>query len=201
MTPIFKIKPYLIIILLGAVFACSAPFLHMLYPDTNPDIEQLKTKVRNKEISRAEYYVQKEQFTFFGYDTKRKFWYVIGQPLATLYFSLMLLYASTYVPLDSLKRIFRIATFIGISISSFFITWVFWYRADFPVTAYYISIGVISLLSAYVSYLLIVFRNGLLAKIRLLTSFIVIKGRSHVPKENEKAYVRDYIETFKKLVR
>jgi len=172
----------------------------MLYPNTNPDITQLKAKYRNKEISKAEYYVQREQFTFFGYETKKRFWYAIGKPIAILYFSLMLLYASTHIVLDDLKRMFRITTFIGISISSFFIVWTFWPRGDFPITAYYTSIGVIATLSAYTSYLLIVFRNSLVKKIRLLTSFIIDSRQSYVPKEKEKEYTRDYLETFEKLV-
>ncbi|MEM9687220.1 MAG: hypothetical protein AAF934_09915 [Bacteroidota bacterium] len=200
-TPIFKIKLSFILIVLGAVFACTAPFLHIFYPKTNPDIEQLKTKVRNNEISRAEYYIQKKPYTFFGYNTKMKFWYAIGKPIALLYFSLMLLYiSSTYVVLDDLKRILGIITFIGISISFYFIVWVFWFRGDFPVLAYYISIGIIAVLSAYASYLLIVFRNSLVHKIRLLTAFIVGKGSTYVPQKDKKAYVRDYMETFKKLV-
>ena len=195
-----KFKLSLIVIVLGAVFACSAPFLHMLYPKTNPDIEHLKEKLKNDEISKAEYRVQRKPFAYFGYDTKKKFWYAIGQPLTILYLSLMLLYATTYIGFNELKRALRVITFISASVSFYFITWVFWFRGDFPATAYYISIGVIALLSAYASYLLIVFRASLLSRIKLLTSFIIGKGQSHVPKENEKAYVRDYLETFEKLV-
>ena len=196
-----KIKLSLIVIVLGAVFACSAPFLHMLYPNTNPDIAQLRTKLENKEISRVEYAVQRQQFTYFGYDTKTKFWYAIGQPLFVLYFSLIVLYATTYIVFDELKRALRVIAFIGTSISFFFIVWVFWLRRDFPVTAYYASMIIISVLSAYASYLLIVFRKSLLTRIKILTSFIVGKGSSYVPKEDEEAYVRDYLKTFKKLLK
>ena len=80
-----KFKLSLIIITLGAVFACTAPFLHMLYSKTNPDIERLKEKLKNDEISTAEYKVQRKPFAYFGYDTKKKFWYAIGQPIAILY--------------------------------------------------------------------------------------------------------------------
>ncbi|MEM9687258.1 MAG: hypothetical protein AAF934_10105 [Bacteroidota bacterium] len=172
----------------------------MLYPKTDPNIEQLREKLESGEISRAEFKIQKKPYTFFGYETKKRFWYAIGQPLTILYFSLMLLYTSTYIVFKELKILLRIATFIGASISFYFIVWTFWYRGDFPLKAYYISIGIISLLSAYVSYLLIVFRDTLLVKIKILTSFIVEKGRSHVPKENEEAYVSDYLETLEKLI-
>ena len=173
----------------------------MLYPKTNPNIEQLKEKYRNKEFSKAEYYVQRESFTFFGYSTKRKFWYAIGKPISTLYFLLILFYATTYIGFKELKAALRVITFMGTSISFYFIVWAFWHREDFPLKAYYISIGVISVLSAYASYLLIVFRDSLLAKIKILTSFIVNKGSTYISKEDEEAYVRDYLKTFKKVIK
>ena len=110
------------------------------------------------------------------------------------------MYASFYVNEKKLQNTFKGISILGVYISTYFLVWAFWYRADFPEYMYYICIGIIAVLSTYLSYQLISSRNSILDKIRLLTNHIVFKGKSHVPVEKRKDYVKDYVETFNEIV-
>lgn len=190
-----------LILFLGALLACTAPFVHMIYPNTkNVELEYARKRYKSKEINREEFIQQKIKATYFGYDNTRKFWYSIGKPLAMLYFSFLLMYASFYINEKQLKTAIRLGSFIAVLVSSYFITWAFWYRADFDKNLYFTSIGFISILSTITSYILISHRNSIIKKIRILTNHIVLKGKSHVPRENKENYIRDYIETFNKIL-
>jgi hypothetical protein len=196
-----KIKIVSVIIIIGAVLACSAPFAHMFYPNTkNIELSKVKKEYKEKKIDRTTYINLKRDVTYFGYQNIRKFLYAIGKPISMLYFALLLLYSSFYIGEKQIKSIIRFGAILGVLVSFYFIVWAFWYRADFPVLWYYITIGVISISSTVMSYGLIKSRNSILSKIRLLTNHIVIKGKRHVPDENKKEYIKDYLETFNKLI-
>ncbi|MCD8412407.1 MULTISPECIES: hypothetical protein [Tenacibaculum] len=196
-----RIKISAIILVIGAVLACSAPFIHMIFPNTkNTELEQIKKDYKKGRFDREEYIIRKKEVTYFGYENLRKFWYSTGKPITMLYFSIMILYASFYINVKEIKKSLKITSILGVLISFYFIIWAFWYRADFPKELYYLVIGVVSILSTIVSYNIIKSRNQILNKIKLLTNHIVFKGKKHVPKENKKEYVKDYLETFNKLV-
>ncbi|PKH49512.1 hypothetical protein CXF68_01880 [Tenacibaculum sp. Bg11-29] len=196
-----KVKISAAILVIGAVLACSAPFVHIMFPNTkNTQLEQVKKDYKLGKLERKEYITRKREVTYFGYTNLRKFWYSTGKPISMLYFSILILYSSFYINVKEIKNALRIASTLAILISFYFIIWAFWYRADFPEELYYLVIGIVSILSTVVSYNMIKSRNQILNKIKLLTNHIVLKGKNHVPNENKKEYVKDYLKTFEKLV-
>ncbi|CAL2108221.1 conserved membrane hypothetical protein [Tenacibaculum sp. 190524A02b] len=194
-----KFLPFILFI--GAVLACSAPFVHMIYPNkTNTELSLVKKQYKEGKLSRGEYIQKKKEVTYFGYQNKRKLWYSIGKPISMLYFSLLLMYSSFYVTEKQFKISFKFGAITGVLVSFYFIIWAFWYRADFPESLYYIAIGVVSALSTAVSYFSIQARNNIIKKIKLLTNHIVVKGKRHVSTEHRKDYINDYLETFNKVI-
>lgn len=196
-----NIKVVPLILFMGAILACSAPFIHIFYPNTkNVRLEEVKKKYKEKELTREQYIEQRIAVTYFGYQNMRKFWYSIGKPLSMVYFSFLLMYSSFYINEKQLKKAIQLGSFMAALVSTYFIIWAFWYRADFEEHLYFIAIGIISILSTATSFRIIKQRNSILDKIRILTNHIVFKGKKHVPQENKKEYVKDYLETFNKIV-
>lgn len=149
------IKIYSILLFIGVVFSCSAPFIHMFYKNTiNKPLIELKKEYKAKKIERAEYILKKSKITYFGYTNKRKFWYAIGKPIAMLFFSLILLYASAHIKTKEVKKNIQICFLLCSSTSFYFLIWAFWYRADFPEYLYYIAIGFCSVISSIIIYLI-----------------------------------------------
>lgn len=194
------IKLYSIVFFIGAVLSCTAPFIHIFYPNkANLPLQALKKEYKAQKITRAVYILKKQELTYFGYDNKTKFWYAIGKPIAMLYFSIALLYASFYIGHKTIRTNIRIVAISASLISFYFIIWAFWYRADLPKTLYYTAIGIISILATTATYGILKSRNKLVKKIQLLTAHIVFKGKKHVAPENKEGYTVDYMRTFKKL--
>ncbi len=199
-----KLKTISIIIVLGAILAGTAPFIHMFFPKESTEIINLKKSYKQDQINKETYSIQlkalKEKQKFIGFPNQRTFWYNMGKPITLLYFSLLLMGIYPFIGEEYLRKAIQFSAVILGFVSFYFITWVLWDRNDFPKTAYYMAMGIIAVLSTFLAIFLINHRKSLLSKIRLLTSFIVLKGKSHVPEENKKAYVKDYLKTFKKLV-
>lgn len=191
-----------ILLIIGAVLACSAPFVHKVLDNSkNTSLQKVRKEYKSGIIDRVTFIIKKREVTYFGYTTPRKFWYAIGKPITMLYFSFILMYASFFIGDVSLKKTFKNISILGVFISFYFLIWAFWYMGDFPEYLYFLSIGFVSILSTVFSYRLIASRNHILEKIRLLTGHIVIKGKKHVPDENRKEYVKDYLETFNKITK
>jgi len=179
--------------------------MHMFFPKNSKEIVNLKKSYKQDQISKETYTDQlkilKEKQKFIGFPNQRTFWYNMGKPITLLYFSLLLIGIYPFLSDKYLRRAVKFSAIIMGFVSFFFIIWVLWDRNDLPKTAYYIAMGIIAILSTFLAISLINHRNSLLARIRLLTSFIVLKGKLYVSKKNEEAYFRAYMETFRKLIK
>ena len=137
------------------VFCCTAPFIHILLDKKSPQFDLLDAQLESKELTQANYEAAVEQLKesekYFGFTNKRKFWYAIGKPIAMTYVSFMLLFLSGYVNDPKVSGIANISGILFFSISMYFVVWTFWDRQDFPATAYFVSIGVISIASTFLA--------------------------------------------------
>ncbi len=194
-----------IILILGAVFACTAPFIHILYPKTHPKFDIFDLQVQNQQISQEEYKTLvenlKNEEAFFGFKNKRLFWFVAGKPFAMFYFALLLIYVYPFISLDSdIKKAVRFSAILFTFISSYFIVWTLWYRGDFPQVTYYIAIGFVSILSTVVSMGLINHNRSMLKNIHSLLSFIVVDIKSkYISAEDKRSFIEDYTDEIEKL--
>lgn len=145
-----KFLKYILIFIIS-LFFLSAPMIHMFTSDKSSSVYlQAKKKYKKGDISKSEYEIIRKKNTYFGYKTKRMLWYAIGMPLLLSYVSIMLMFSSTKLKEDSLKKTIGLIAFCSMLVSFYFLIWAFWYRADFPISWYYICIGVLSLGSAFI---------------------------------------------------
>lgn len=191
-----------ILLIIGAVFACTAPFVHKITNSTkNIALEKIRKEYKEGKFNREVFIQKKRSVTYFGYSTLENFWYAIGKPITMLYFALLLMYASCFIKDTQFQKTFRGISLLGVFISFYFLIWAFWYRADFPKNMYFFAIGVVSILSTFFSYKLIASQINIIEIIHLLTNHIVFKGKKHVPDEKKGEYVKDYLKTFDKMMK
>ena len=153
-------------IVLFGILASISPFIHMLFPKQNPKIEILEEKLKNNEISSSIYKNElsmiKKSDKVFGFRNKRSFLYSIGHPFSGLVFSLIVMYVLQFIHNEEIKNALKIATILFMSISCYFIIWIFWDKSDLPDLAYYIMIGISSITSSFLSYKFISHHNRLI---------------------------------------
>ncbi len=139
------------LIFMISLFFFSAPFLNMLVSnETNSTYQEAKKKFKLDQISKQEYELIRKKYTYFGYSSKRRMWFAIGLPLLLLYISSLLLYCSTKIENDFIKKIIGLISFFSTLISFYLLIWALWYRADFPKNWYYIAIGFLSIASVMI---------------------------------------------------
>ncbi len=198
-------KTNIIILIIGAVFACTAPFIHIFYPVKHANFEVYENQLQNNIISQADYDLKIEKLekeeSFVGFSNIRKFWYAIGKPITMLYFSLLLIYIEPFIMLDKhIKLLVRIAAALFVFISIYFITWTLWYRQDFPKTLYYLMIGLVSLMGSSLSILISNYNRKRQKNLHSLMNFIVIDvKKKYISAEDKKKFVEDYINEIEKL--
>jgi hypothetical protein len=201
------IKIHIIILILGAVFACAAPFLHMLYPKVNPQFAVLDQQLGNNVIAQDSYDLQyaalKESEKFVGFFTIRKFWYAIGKPISMFYFALLLIYVYPFVLMDkNVKRVVGSSIVLFLFISIYFIIWALWHRKDFPRELYYWAIGVASIIGSMISIFIINYDKDktMRSNVHMLLRFIVndVKNK-YVSEEDKTSFVEDYTDKINTL--
>ena len=190
------------------VFCCTAPFIHILLDKKSPQFDLLDAQLESKELTQANYEAAVEQLKesekYFGFTNKRKFWYAIGKPIAMTYVSFMLLFLSGYVNDPKVSGIANISGILFFSISMYFVVWTFWDRQDFPATAYFVSIGVISIASTFLALKYLkhqtMIYEYLIENIRKLTGFIQRDVRTkYVNESDRKEYTKDVVNVVKSL--
>ena len=190
------------------VFCCTAPFIHILLDKKSPQFDLLDAQLESKELTQANYEAAVEQLKesekYFGFTNKRKFWYAIGKPIAMTYVSFMLLFLSGYVNDPKVSGIANISGVLFFSISMYFVVWTFWDRQDFPATAYFVSIGVISIASTFLALKYLkhqtMIYEYLIENIRKLTGFIQRDVRTkYVNESDRKEYTKDVVNVVKSL--
>ncbi|UOB18617.1 hypothetical protein [Abyssalbus ytuae] len=143
----------------------------------------------------------KESEKFIGFSNIRKFWFAIGKPITMLYYGFLLAYVTSYINDRTLKKAMYISSMILLLISIYFVTWTLWYRQDFPENLYYITIGVISVVSAFASYYLISHRNNLAIKIQYLVNFISKKIYTrYIADQDKKEFVNESLQLYKEKI-
>ncbi|WP_062056108.1 hypothetical protein [Aquimarina longa] len=204
-----KLKP--LFILVFAVFAFTAPFIHIFYP--KKDILLIKeeailtAKFETKSISEEQYKVCSQElvnsYKVFGFNNIRKFWYAAGRNICMLFFSFILMYTTFFITDKEVKKITLTCAFLFMGISTYYVIWTFWWRQDFPKQAYFMAIGVASLLSTLMSYFVLGHFNKILtylSNIHKLTDFIISDVKEkYIDKKKEKDYTVDVIKVIDSL--
>lgn len=190
------------------VFCCTAPFIHILLDKKSPQFAVLDAQLESKELNQVDYESAVEQLKefekYFGFTNKRKFWYAIGKPIAMTYVSFMLLFLSGYVNDPKVSGIANISGVLFFSISMYFVVWTFWDRQDFPATAYFVSIGVISIVSTFLALKYLKHQSMiyeyLIDNIKKLTGFIQRDVKTkYVNESDRKEYTKDVVNVVKSL--
>ncbi|WP_146052815.1 hypothetical protein [Aquimarina sp. I32.4] len=145
----------------------------------------------------------KNSYKVFGFTNIRKFWYAAGRSICMFFFSFILMYVTFFINEKEVKRIATVCAFLFMGISTYFIIWSFWWRQDFPKLAYFIAIGVVSLLSTIMSYFILGHSNKILiylSNIHKLTDFLISDVREkYVDKKKNKDYTIDVVDVLDSL--
>ncbi|TSE04373.1 hypothetical protein [Aquimarina algiphila] len=198
-----KIK--IIIMMLGAVFACTAPFIHIFYPKQHAQFAVYEKQLEQKELSEEEYDLKVENLKasekFIGFTNIRKFWYAIGKPIAMLYFSLLLVYIYPFIILDKqIRWIVGVSAFLFLFISLYFVTWTLWHRQDFPKELYYWAIGLVASVGTGISILINSYYIKRQKNLHAWLYFVIrdVK-RKYISAEDKEQFIRDYNDQIEKL--
>ncbi len=146
-------------IMLGALLACIVPFIHVMLPKVPHLVSEIQKEIAVSETPNPELEKQlaiaKEKVKVRGFNTARSFWYAIGQPITMFYFSFVIMLSLRSIGDKYMRQALQVSSIILMTIAVYFITWALWAAGDFPKTYYYIIIGVISILSTWMSFSLI----------------------------------------------
>ncbi len=198
-----KIK--IITLILGAVFACTAPFIHIFYPKKHSDFALYAKQLEEKTISETVYEQKVETLEasekFIGFTNMRKFWYAAGKPIAMLYFAILLVYIYPFIILDKQVRwIVGISASLFLFISLYFVTWTLWHRQDFPKQLYYWAIGLVALVGTGISILINSYHIKRQKNLHNWLYFVIrdVK-RKYVSAEDKEQFIKDYTDQIEKL--
>ncbi len=198
-----KIK--IITLILGAVFACTAPFIHILYPKKHPDFAIYAKQLEEKTISEDTYTLKVDELKanekFIGFSNIRKFWYAAGKPLAMLYFAILLVYIYPFVILDKHVRwIVGFSASLFLFISLYFVTWTLWHRQDFPKELYYWAIGLVAVVGTGISILINNYHIKRKKNLHAWLYFVIrdVK-RKYISAEDKEQFIKDYTDQIEKL--
>lgn len=199
------IRIRMIVLVLGAVFACTAPFIHIFYPKKHSDFARFEIQLEQKTIGEDEYALKVEALEasekFIGFSNVRKFWYAIGKPIAMLYFAIMLVYIYPFIILDKQVRwIVGISAFLFLFISLYFVTWTLWHRQDFPKQLYYWAIGLVALVGTGISVLINSYYIKRQKNLHAWLYFVIrdVK-KKYISAEDKEQFIRDYNDQIEKL--
>jgi len=187
---------------LGAILACSAPFLHTFLPKKEPIVIEIQNEI--EEMGETPILVQKLkeakiESRFFNFPTKRRFAYNIGKPITMLYFGMVLIFILPSILDKNIRRVLLVGSLMLVGIGTYFIAWCLWVRNDFPVEAYYSCMAVIAITAPFLSYFLINFKKGLRGIIKDLFEYIIIDiNDQYISEDQKKDYITGYENQIKK---
>ena len=200
------VKAKSLLIVIGAVLSCSAPFIHMLMQNESKEMTTLEIQLNDGEISK-EYYDQtypilKEKQKFFGFSSPRRFWYAMGTPITMLFFALLILTTAHLIGEQTVRKAIYFSSLILLFISTYHIVWVFWPRNDFPKNLYHLSIALMSISTTVVAILLLKYRLGLQSRIEKLIHFISIDAYfKYIKQEDKPEYMKDSYEVYDEIIK
>lgn len=153
-------KPLFFLMLFVAVMSLigvAAPYIHMLLPRTASEILTLEESFTNGLINNETYTSQlhllKEKYEFLGFIDVRHFMFAIGLPIALLVCSSFFL-LSTFIKKDALLKVFRVISMLFMFTGCYFIAWTVWDQKDFPKSAYYTTLTLLSIFTSITLYYL-----------------------------------------------
>ncbi|VAW10395.1 hypothetical protein MNBD_BACTEROID03-2477 [hydrothermal vent metagenome] len=199
-------KIVIVTLILGAVLACTAPFVHMLFPVKSNDIFALELQLENELIAQELFDIKlselKKEQKFVGFSNQRTFWFAIGKPILILYVAIYLLFIYPSISDKYLQKSTKILAFLTTFITMYFIIWTLWYRADFPKQFYYLSIGIASVTGTFVAAMVIDYRQNLRLKIEKPIHFISIDAYTkYVQKDDRPDYMKDSYEVYDETIK
>jgi len=190
-----------LLIMIGAVMACTAPFVHMTFPKKSNEIIALEYKLEDGKISQPSFdekiHVLKEEQKMFGFSSPRRFWYALGLPLTLFFFALLFLGIINMVMDKDIRKAIYFSSFILLFISVYHIVWVLWPGEDLPKNLYHLSIVLMSLTASVMANLLIRYRLNLQQRIEKLIHFISIDAYfKYVKQEDRPEYMKDSYDVY-----
>ena len=194
------------LIMIGAVLACTAPFVHMLFPKKSIEIVTLEAGYDNGEISETSYVERlekaKEEQKLFGFSSVRRFWYAIGQPIALFYFSLIFLGFSSRITDNDLKKAARFSGGCMFFISTYYLIWVMWPNQDLPKSLYHLAIALMSMMGAITAVLINRYKSSLTHKIQRLIGFISFEiYNKYIEKKDRDEFIDDSFSVFDEITK
>jgi len=204
--PITGANSKFLLIVIGAVLACSAPFVHMLVPKNSEQIVGLEKKYEQNEVSESYYELQlavlKEDQKLFGYRSPRTFLYAIGTPITMLFFALLVLSITHLIGEQVIRLAIYFSTLCLLFIAVYHIVWIFWPRNDFPKNLYHLSIALMSLFAILIARLLMKYRLSLQSRIEKLIHFISIDAYfKYVKKRDKPEYIKDSYDVYDDIIK
>ncbi len=193
-----------VVIIIGAILSCIAPFFHIVFPIVPDTVAAIEYKIEHSEtykpLFEKELILAKEEAKVMGFNSTRKFWYAIGKSITMFYFSFVIMLSLRSIGDKYMRKALQVSSIILMTIAVYFITWALWAAGDFPKTYYYIIIGVISILSTWMSFSLIQHFSRVQLMVKRLLDYIIIQiDDKYIPKDKKEAYLKDYMEQIKKL--
>lgn len=192
------------LIMLGAVLACSAPYIHMFFPHKSESILVLEKKYEQGAILKTQYDTQlvqlKAEQSFMGFTNARRFWYAAGMPTTMFFFAILFLIASEAIGDRNIRRAIRFSSLVFFLISVYQLVWVLWPGQDLPKSMYHLAIAVMSVIATIICYLLTRYKLGLKTKIERLIRFISIEAYfKYIKQEDRQEYLQDSFSVYDEI--
>ncbi len=144
------------VIFIGAIAFASAPFLHKIYPIKAKEKIQLEEEFTNGKISLNYYNIKKDElkqrYSFNGFTNKRRFVLAMGLPLSLFGCSFLFAYFVRFIEEKRIRRQSGMVAYIFMFTGCYFIFWNLWWfntNTDFPRWAYYLSLGLMSIVTVF----------------------------------------------------
>jgi len=165
----------LIFLAVTAIIGVTAPYTHMFYDKTSPEIIELDSSYDNGLIDKEHYTTQrkilKDKHKFLGFTNVRRFLFAIGLPIA-LFVSSIFFLLSTFIKNAVINRAFRYVSIPFVITGVYFITWTLWDPQDFPESVYYTTITVLSFIITAILYYLFKLVSKDLNKLHIIKQHI-----------------------------
>ncbi len=193
------------LIIIGAVLACTAPFVHITLPKKSPAIKALQLQADQGAISDSSYREEltklKEQQKMLGFSSPRRFWYAMGLPITLFFFATLFLVVMDLISDRGIRAAVRFSGFILFFIAVYHLVWVLWPGQDLPKNLYHLSIAAMAMSAAFLAFAIISHRKGLRAKIERLIRFISIDSYDkYIKVEDRPEYMKDSYEVYDEIL-
>ncbi len=192
-------------IMMGAVLACTAPFIHMTLPKKSPALVALQLKADQGSLETTFYEKElaklKEAQKMMGFSSPRRFWYAIGLPITLFFFATLFLLIMDSVNDPSIVNAIRFSAFILLFIAIYHLVWVLLPGQDLPKNLYHLSIAGMSITAAFLAFSMVSHRKTLKSKIERLIRFISVESYDkYISIDDRPEYMKDSYEVYDEIL-